>query len=229
MHTKEYSPELIRQIKAKIEEIKAIAEELPGIIIIHHNRDMSVAYMSSGGTNFLGLSLEELIAMGPVYHEHFFNPEESRIYVPKIISLLQRNNPLEWISYFQQVRSSPDKDWTWFSSSSKILLRDEQGQPILNITIALPIDVNHYNTIKVDRLQKENSFLRQNYSKFAALSMREREILKLTVLGKSANEIAEELFISAATVDTHRKNLKKKLEANTSYDLAQYALAFDLI
>jgi DNA-binding CsgD family transcriptional regulator len=217
------------RIKTKIAEIEAIAHEIPGVIIIHSNRGMGVEYMSPRGLEILGVTMEELIEMGPAYYERFFNLEEAQDYVPKIISALERNDHLEWVTYFQQVRPSQDHDFSWYASSCKIFMRDDEGIPLLNITIALPLDLTHHFTIKMDRLQKENDFLRENYSNFASLTSREKDILKLTALGKSSVEIAAELFISHATVDTHRKNIKKKLKANSSYDLNQYAMAFDLI
>jgi hypothetical protein len=48
-------------------------------------------------------------------------------------------------------------------------------------------------------------------------------------LGKSTTEIATELFISATTAETHRRNIKQKLNAPTIFELSQYARAFDLI
>ncbi|MFC5272359.1 helix-turn-helix transcriptional regulator [Adhaeribacter terreus] len=220
---------LTDRMKAKIAEIDAVAHEIPGVIIIHSNSGMGVEYMSQRGLDMLGVTLEELIAMGPAYYDRFFNAEEAKDYVPKIIGALERNDHLEWVTFFQQVRTLPDHEFTWYASSTKIFMRDDQGNPVLNITIAVPLDLAHHNTTKVDRLQKENEFLRNNYSKFSKLTDRERDILKLTALGKSSNEVAETLFISTATVDTHRKNIKKKLGINSSYELAQYAMAFDLI
>lgn len=229
MESSAATSDLTETIKAKIAEIHAVAHEIPGVIIIHSNRGMGVEYMSPRGLELLGVTLEELIAMGPAYYDRFFNAEEAQDYVPKIIGALERNDHLEWVTFFQQVRHGGDTNWTWYSSSTKIFMRDGEGNPLLNITVALPLDINHHNTTKVDRLQKENEFLRKNYSKFSTLTERELDILKLTCLGKSSVEMAEELFISAATVDTHRKNIKKKLQAENTFELTQYAMAFNLI
>jgi DNA-binding CsgD family transcriptional regulator len=108
-------------------------------------------------------------------------------------------------------------------------MRDENEKPLLSISLALPLDITHHNTSIVERLQKENDFLRENLHKYSRLTERERDILKLTCLGKSSQEISEYLFISPTTADTHRRNLKKKLGANSIYDLSQFALAFNLI
>jgi DNA-binding NarL/FixJ family response regulator len=55
------------------------------------------------------------------------------------------------------------------------------------------------------------------------LTSREKQLLKLIVLGKSNKEIAEELFISDRTVDTHRTNIKRKLKISSLAQLIQYA------
>ncbi|MFK0165787.1 response regulator [Rhizobium sp. NPDC090279] len=56
------------------------------------------------------------------------------------------------------------------------------------------------------------------------LTPRERRILGLIVAGRSNREIAEELQITPATAETHRKNLKKKLGITTTAGLIRYAL-----
>ncbi|NBA86121.1 response regulator [Emticicia sp. CRIBPO] len=61
------------------------------------------------------------------------------------------------------------------------------------------------------------------------LSDRELEILKLIVSELSSTQIAEKLFISFNTVETHRKNLYKKLGINSSLGLLKYALKHGLI
>ena len=55
------------------------------------------------------------------------------------------------------------------------------------------------------------------------LTDREKGILKLIVQGKTNKEIAEEIFISDRTVDTHRTNIKRKLKLTTLAQLIQYA------
>ena len=56
------------------------------------------------------------------------------------------------------------------------------------------------------------------------LSAREIEIVKLIAQGLIAKEIAEKLHLSTHTVYTHRKNIMKKLNLNTSSELVMYAL-----
>jgi len=63
----------------------------------------------------------------------------------------------------------------------------------------------------------------KNASK-SVLSSREKEILGLVGLGKTSHEIAEQLFIGKSTVDTHRKNMIRKLGLSGAGELLRYAL-----
>ncbi|OMQ11716.1 response regulator transcription factor [[Flexibacter] sp. ATCC 35103] len=61
------------------------------------------------------------------------------------------------------------------------------------------------------------------------LSAREIEITILISLEYSSKEISEELFISMNTVETHRKNIMKKLQIKSTIGLVKYALKNNLI
>lgn len=65
---------------------------------------------------------------------------------------------------------------------------------------------------------------RKNAGHPVSLSRREIEVLKLVANGLTNKEIAEKLFISPLTVDSHRKNLIAKLEARNTASLIKIAL-----
>lgn len=84
----------------------------------------------------------------------------------------------------------------------------------------------------ISDLMKE-SFLNKNNKKSLRSSKeitnREQEILQLIVDGLTSKEIAEKLFISPRTVDTHRANLMQKLELNNIAELVRYAIENELV
>jgi DNA-binding CsgD family transcriptional regulator len=220
---------LQKRIDEKIAEIRAVEKNLPCAIIIHDIRDSTVVYMSEKAANGLGTRLKELREMGTEYHTKFFNPEDAKDYLPKILGLLERNNDDEIVSFFQQVRKSPQDGWNWYLSSIKIILRDDHTNPILTLTTSIPLDAQHHIAAKAERLLEENNFLRRNYHLFSQLTRREKEILRRMALGQSSLQIAEELHISEATANTHRRNIRQKINAITAYDITRFAQAFDLI
>ncbi len=81
-----------------------------------------------------------------------------------------------------------------------------------------------------------NSFTQNNpklpanqYNENQLLSPREIEIITLIALEYSGKEISEQLFISTNTVETHRKNIMKKLHTKNTIGLVKYALKNNLI
>lgn len=221
---------IVNTISKSIAEIASIADKLPGVVVIHDLRDSSVAWMSDRGLAQLGVSLKEITSISAEeYYSRYFNSEDSKDYVPKLIALLERNDPNDIHTFFQQVHFKEDEDWKWHMASTKILAHDDSGKPLLIVTMAFPIDAMHHMAAKATRLLEENNFLRKNFNKYSRLSKREQEILKLLSLGKSSQQTADQLFISLHTVETHRKNIKQKLDTNSYFELCQYARAFDLI
>lgn len=63
----------------------------------------------------------------------------------------------------------------------------------------------------------------KNSSK-SVLSSREREILQLVAKGHTSHQIADVLFIGKSTVDTHRKNMIRKLGLSGAGELLRYAV-----
>ena len=61
------------------------------------------------------------------------------------------------------------------------------------------------------------------------LSKREIEILRLICKEFSNNEMAEKLFLSVSTIETHRKNIIAKLGVNNTVGLVRFALKNNLI
>jgi DNA-binding CsgD family transcriptional regulator len=217
------------RIKGKIREIREIEDSIPSIIIIHNIQEgFTVEYMSKRGQKILNIGLEELQALGLQYHDRFFNPEDAVYYVPKLQELLNRNDMDEVFTFFQQVRPSPEHAWQWHLSSIKLLMRDDEAKPLLTLTMATPIDPQNHVTQKVERLLEENTFMRNNFEKYASLTPREREILKNIAEAKTNKEIADELFMSISTVETHKKNIKKKLKVKTGTELVSFGRAFEL-
>jgi DNA-binding CsgD family transcriptional regulator len=74
-------------------------------------------------------------------------------------------------------------------------------------------------------LNKNNEYETKYFNNFSqklltnGISNRERDIIRLLILKKTSKEIAEKLFISPNTVDTHRRNILKKLNISSTGEL----------
>lgn len=83
---------------------------------------------------------------------------------------------------------------------------------------------------KIFNTFKDNPKLNHNVTiENPILSPREAEIITLIALEYSGKEISEKLFISSHTVETHRKNIMKKLNIKSTIGLVKFALKNNLI
>lgn len=78
--------------------------------------------------------------------------------------------------------------------------------------------------------QLSDRLLRGHYkSENHALTATEKEVLRLLAYGKTVKEIAAERNLSVHTVITHKKNIFRKIEVNTTHEATRYALRSGLI
>ncbi|MDO5979386.1 response regulator [Flavivirga spongiicola] len=67
-------------------------------------------------------------------------------------------------------------------------------------------------------------FHKEHIETESTLTRREKEILSLLVKGRTSIEMAKQLKLSKYTIDTHRKNIHKKLGIKSNTGLVKYAL-----
>lgn len=72
--------------------------------------------------------------------------------------------------------------------------------------------------------QLEKLFKQKGTAKADVLSTREQEIVRLTILGYTNVQIAEQLFISSKTVENHKSNIMHKLQLKSKAELIQYGI-----
>jgi DNA-binding NarL/FixJ family response regulator len=84
-----------------------------------------------------------------------------------------------------------------------------------------------YLSVAMEHMMKPLSVLPSD--DLPALTKREKEVLQLISEGLTNNQIAEKLFISPLTVDSHRKNLLTKLNVNNTASLIKLAVKHGLV
>lgn len=85
-----------------------------------------------------------------------------------------------------------------------------------------------FNALSIIKAQINYSF-KDDFINRYKLSKRELEIVNLIVGGLTNVKIAEKLFISTFTVDTHRKNILQKLEVKNTAELVKLAIEQGII
>lgn len=73
------------------------------------------------------------------------------------------------------------------------------------------------------------SILNNESLELPPITKREKEVLEFLAQGLTSGEIANKMFISSQTVDSHRKNLMQKFEVNKTVNLLQKAKEFGIL
>lgn len=121
-----------------------------------------------------------------------------------------------------RVKFFEEKDWKWLIGLSRTIKRDTDNTPLYNLAIFMDFTkVTQSNDQLTQALREVLSKSHQKTLKI--LTKREKEILQLLVKGHKNRQIAEELFISRHTVETHRKNLRLKLDVKNTPELISLA------
>jgi len=107
------------------------------------------------------------------------------------------------------------------------ILKDTPMEELIN-AIKSVMEGDLYFPQKISKVLNEEyarSLKSHNYDYVPnRLSDRELEVLKCLVTGLSNKEIADKLFLSIRTIETHRYNIKKKLNINSIAGLTKYAI-----
>ncbi len=123
----------------------------------------------------------------------------------------------------RNVSSSGENEETWIrmTEQQSLLETDNRGNIWLSLSIVniasnqspdQPIRSILVNK-KTDQIIEYKS---QHNNTVSGLTNRENEILNLISKGKSSKQIADQLFISVNTVNTHRQNIISKLKVNST-------------
>lgn len=98
------------------------------------------------------------------------------------------------------------------------------GKDELVMAIRKLVNRGHYYSASISA--KVNKWLEnpETIEEATPLTKRERQILKLIADGKTSQQISKSLNISKFTVDTHRKNIHKKLDIKTNTGLVKYVM-----
>ncbi|WP_306350984.1 response regulator [Flavobacterium sp. '19STA2R22 D10 B1'] len=119
--------------------------------------------------------------------------------------------------------------------ASGYLTKQCAGENIIDAIIAVHKGEQYFSKAISDKIfssfsgNNVKSSANINGQILSSITERELQILKLISQEYSGKEISEELFISTNTVETHRKNLIKKLNVRNTIGLVKFALKNNLI
>ena len=208
--------------------------------IINHSTSM-YEYYSENALSLFGYTAQDFLRGGIPFGMSLIDTEHietvGAFLIPSIFEQIKKHASLEELHKiklsfdFKMKRQNGDS--IWVKEIMTILEVDERGGPLLSLFHISDItaskkdeNINLY-VEKVDAkgqhkiIHHEVHPVKKTF--LSLLTEREEEILKLICHGYSSKEIADRLYISIHTVNTHRKNMLEKTKCKNSSELINFS------
>tara|TARA_R110002126_G_scaffold78829_2_gene196080 strand:+ start:259 stop:1029 length:771 start_codon:yes stop_codon:yes gene_type:complete len=200
---------------------------------VHQNFE----FVSKNFTACTGLSHQKMMQGGMDYFWTLFHPEDIKLWLKSLNNLMTftmtelSDDQRKRMSYTWNYRiKNADDKYVNIIQNTTPLQFDEAKKPIigmahytvLNGDMAMDIcasakylnDKNEYETLFYQNVS--------NSKLLGLISNRERDIIRLIITKNTSESIAEKLNISIHTVNTHRRNVLKKIDLNSTFELISY-------
>ncbi|KOY50773.1 LuxR C-terminal-related transcriptional regulator [Polaribacter dokdonensis] len=184
-----------------------------------------------------GLSRDKMIANGMDYYWSLIHPDDIELWLKSLQNLMAftmkelNDDQRKRMNYTWNYRIKNEKgNYVNIIQNTTPLQFDENNKPIIGMahytvlnsetfmdicaTAKILNDNNEYETLYYENMSSANLL--------DVISNRERDIIRLIITKNTSEEIANKLNISVHTVNTHRRNILKKLNIDSTFELVNY-------
>jgi DNA-binding CsgD family transcriptional regulator len=194
-------------------------------------------FLSRGFETQLGWNIDEMEKEG---HQYI----DSRVHPTDLLSLLKSGIYYLQLAFFQV----PNNEWKNYKLISDYRVKNSTGNYVRVIEQHVCLEFDKHGNVWLDlsimdlspdqdisipfrsRLMNFKTGELFEYKpeiiikkKQVQLSYREKEVLRLVATGMVSKQIADKLFISVNTVNTHRQNIIEKLDVSNTAEAIRYA------
>jgi DNA-binding NarL/FixJ family response regulator len=196
-------------------------------LLLGREKDLTVAGSSRNGTDFLqalpGLAGDTVLLLD--IHLPDLEPEE-------LLSQIRTQRPELRIIYLTLMRGTRFIHRLLKYNVQGYLLKSAPVEELLQAIHAVAGGGTYYSKeidIQAKADDARHTVIIDNKKVDEILTRREQEVLRLICKEFSNAEIAEKLFLSIGTVETHRKRIIAKLGVNNTVGLVKFAVRHGLI
>lgn len=242
----EFKGDFLEEHVAKLMELDQYIPHSSTFFCITNTTTRSFEYVSKNFHPCTGLDTHEMLQKGMTYWWEHMHPDEMHLWLQSLNDLMQFTmSEIEVldrkkISYTWNYRiKMQDGNYRPVLQHTTPMYFDEEGKPVIGlahysllpmINSALPIQASakmlnssgEYETIYFKTYSVQKLIADQ-------ITYRERDIIRLVSFGYNTDEIAEKLFISANTVNSHRRNILKKTNCKNTSELVARSIREGMI
>ena len=164
----------------------------------------------------------------PIYYT-LFNFESS----DDLLVVYERFEKSQWILFSHELSLSFIKNILYYSDAFSIISKDSSKEEILTalrfVSRKERFVCNDITNQLLTESMNQNQVLLSSFEFEKTLTQSEKSILKEIALGKTTKEIAAEKNLSFHTINSHRKNIFRKIGVNNVHEATKYAMRAGII
>ena len=219
----EEASRVVELLKERVQFYECMLNSLPAHVFITQIEDggdvipsVSNVWSNEWTLNAVGYSQKEINRMGSGFLKTVCHPDDVEL-VQKYLDFV-KDNPGAVYSSISRVRPKDGEVYYWLYVRTLCLDFYPNGYPRQCLNVGFELDHDLPSGFSLATLLGGMNKI-ANEVRLKSLTNREREILKLIVLGFSDKSICEKLFISIATAKTHRNRILRKLQVKNPASL----------
>ena len=218
----------------KIIELDAFLPYSSTFFCITNTQDLKFEYISKNFNSCLGIDPKILDTQGMRYFWSRIHPDDVEAWLKALNDLMEftlkeiPEDKRKRMNYTWNYRFKNSNDeYVNIIQNTTPLAFDADMKPIIGLahyTVTNP-NIKMQITASAKLLNDNNQYETKYFNNFSqkllkdGISNRERDVIRLLVLNQSSKQISEKLNISSHTVDTHRRNILKKLNISSTGEL----------
>lgn len=241
---KEYEGTVVEKHIKKLKELDKYLPPMNSFFIVSNTTKQVYEFVSKNFEFSLGLDIEKMYTLGVPYWFGHFHPDDLPIWMKVLEDMMvftMTKIPLEdrnKLSYTWNFRVKDIKgNYHNILEHQTPSYFDEHGKPIIGVAHSSIVGKGEPKPLigVIRMLNDNNEYETLSYKNYsikllpANLTNRELDVIRLLALNNTSKQIGDKLFISVQTVQTHRKNILKKLNFHSTQELIQYCLTNQLL
>jgi len=230
-------------LKQHIRFLESLSVMQNSVVSIFDLSTMEHVYLSSNFSDLLGWDPEKISSPDNEYINQRMHPDDLahlNQVSGQFFALILKVDPLwrEQMKYIKLIMDyrtqGKDGSYVRVIEQHKLLELDRYGNAWLSMSVLDLSPDQDLNSLCRYRLVNTLTGELYHFPSFGLisenkLSLREKEILQLLAKGLISKQIADKLFISVNTVNTHRQRIIEKLNVSNTAEAVQYAGRLGLI
>lgn len=216
---------LTRDLRDNQRLLEQILAHIPALVMMIEPATSTLRWANPQLGNLLGWDMAEAVKSGRSFFEELLVSEEQSLLDDAVRVLSDANQPV-----MQSICRMNNRfgEVLRFNARISVFERYANGAPKLLLCVALDITQQTETENELKALLRTMS-TPEDDARVRSITRRELEVLQLIAQQFSTKQIADSLHISIPTVETHRRNLLRKINVKNTAGLMRFAVEQRLI